>query len=199
MKFVEVGFETEKPVCFREYHVRPEICFVIDLDLSAKFLGVSKVFDHDDNLYADEDAVSMAIRSNCADIITKCLNDEWEEEVSVCLKWQIRLPEMFDKELEKLGIKAETNFTHMVLTEESAKELRERREEEVRLSIEQNPIYVDHMYSEPTVLMNYVNNKTSEVKAVTLSGDKFCRNCGAALKGTAKFCEECGTEIVNIQ
>ena len=197
MKMEEVKFKTEKTVCFREYDVRPGAGFVIDIDLEAGFLGVSELYDYDDSLYADVDAVITAIRSNCTDIITRCLSDWWEKDVSVCGNWQSKLPGLFDKELEKFGIKAETYFTRMLLTEESAKELNERKKEEIRCLRDQNPISIDTVYHEPTVLKNYVLNKAPEGKAVIRSGDKFCRNCGAALSGNGRFCMECGVEIIS--
>ena len=187
---MEVRFETEKPVCFREIDLE----LVIDIDLSANFLGVSKVLDHEDSLYADEDAVSRAIRSNCTDIITKCLNDEWEEGVSVCRHWQERLPDLFDQELEKLGVKAETYFTSKVLKEESAKELNELRKEQFRKMEILAPISIDRVYHEPTALMNHVLGKTAKEKTETRSGDKYCRNCGTAYKENGNFCENCGAQ-----
>ena len=187
---MEVKFETEKPVCFREIDIE----LVIDIDLSANFWGVSKVFAHEDGLYADEDAVNRAIRSNCTDIITKCLNDKWEEGVSVCRNWQKRLPDLFDQELEKLGIKAETYFTSRVLTEESAKELNELRKGQFRNMEILAPISIDRVYHEPTALMNHVLGKTPKEKTETRFGDKYCRNCGAVYNENGNFCENCGEQ-----
>ena len=65
MKMEEVKFKTEKPVCFREYDVRPGAGFVIDIDLEAGFLGVSELYDYDDSLYADIEFAWNAVRRSC--------------------------------------------------------------------------------------------------------------------------------------
>ena len=50
-----------------------------------------------------------------------CLNDNWNQELSVCLKWNDYLNDMFDDALSKLGITAKTTICSMTLNEEDAK------------------------------------------------------------------------------
>ena len=49
----------------------------MDLELEARFPGVCEVLVFDEGLYADEHAVDAFIKTNCPEIFTKCLKEDW--------------------------------------------------------------------------------------------------------------------------
>ena len=112
----KVVFETPE-IIFRE--VRTE--YNLDLDLLAKFSGYSEVENYDKNIFSDEVEVERKLKKECSQIIKMCLNDNWNQELSVCLKWNDYLNDMFDDALNKLGITAKTTICSMTLNEEDAK------------------------------------------------------------------------------
>ena len=112
----KVVFETPE-IIFRE--VRTE--YNLDLDLLAKFSGYSEVENYDKNIFSDEVEVERKLKKECSQIIKMCLNDNWNQELSVCLKWNDYLNDMFDDALSKLGITAKTTICSMPLNEEDAK------------------------------------------------------------------------------
>ena len=59
----EVKAGTPKPILFRECW--NENGFYMDLDLEARFAGKCEISDYDHSRYANDEEVSLFIKSNC--------------------------------------------------------------------------------------------------------------------------------------
>ena len=112
----EVKFGTPKQVTFREYSKYGD--YVMDIDLDARFAGKCEVSDYDHSLYADDEAVSLFIKSRCCEILAKCLNN-WTGEKSVMRSYFSGLDGMFSTELKNHGITAKTEIALKNLTPDS--------------------------------------------------------------------------------
>ena len=167
----KVMFDTTE-IPFRE--VRLECC--IDLDLFAKFSGYSEVETYDNSLYDNEAEVERKIKEECSKIIRICLNDNWNLELSVCLKWNAYLKHMFDDELRKMGITAKTTICSMTLNEEDAKILKEC------INLSRSPREIagwDHVYFyKPDSDTQSEGSEWICSKCNTTNYGKFCGNCG---------------------
>ena len=118
----EVKFGTPKPVTFRECCKCNDK--VLDIDLEARFVGKCEVSEYDKSRYANDGEVSTFIKSNCCEILEKCLNN-WPKGESV-VKYRFRgLDGYFSTELENSGITAKTEIIIKNLTEDSEKTYKE--------------------------------------------------------------------------
>ena len=114
----EVKFGTPKPVTFREYCEYGKN--VMDIDLEARFAGKCEISDYDHSRYANDEEVSLFIKSNCSEILEKCFKN-WPEGKSIVRFHFKGLDEFFSTELKNCGIKAKTDIFSKVLTEDSEK------------------------------------------------------------------------------
>ena len=111
----EFKLGTPKPVRFRECWQKEGI----DLDLEARFAAKCEVFDFDINKYDSEKALISEIKANAPEMIAKCLNEDWPENTPIVRGFFKGLDGLFDRELERRGIKAHTEFFSKVLTPDS--------------------------------------------------------------------------------
>ena len=103
----EVKFGTPKPVTFREYCEYGQN--VMDIDLEARFAGKCEISDYDHSRYANDEEVSLFIKSNCSEILEKCFKN-WPEGKSIVRFHFKGLDEFFSTELKNCGIKAKTDI-----------------------------------------------------------------------------------------
>ena len=112
----EVKFGTPRPVIFREYQEIGNQ--VLDVDLEARFAGKCEVSEYDKSRYANDEEVSMFIKSNCTDMLEKCLKN-WPEGKSVIRLHFNGLDGLLNEEFKSSGITAKTELFAKNLTEDS--------------------------------------------------------------------------------
>ncbi len=125
---IEVKFGTPVPFTFREI----DNSIGLDMEIHARLNGMAQVEDYDTNLYDCEDKVREAIKSNINGIITRCLNDRWNKEISVISKWSDLLGPMMDEEFKTMGITAVTFINSLAVLPEDNEKLREIRKANLR-------------------------------------------------------------------
>ena len=113
----EVKFGTPKPVFYNEYWVVNDEVF--EIYIGARFAGRCEVSEYDTERYEDEKAVDSAIKEKAAEIIMKCLNEDWPEKTQKAQTNFKGLEGLLEKELEKYGIKCCCNFVIKALIPDS--------------------------------------------------------------------------------
>ena len=136
----EVKFGTPKPVTFRE------CCKcggkVIDIDLEVRFAGKCEVTKYDNSRYANDREVSSFIKSNCSEILEKCLKNQpkGESAVKSCFRG---LDGAFSTELENSGIIANTDIIVKNLTEDSEKMYKELQRMVAAMPMDSGPEHIN--------------------------------------------------------
>ncbi|MBO4680248.1 MAG: hypothetical protein J5626_11340 [Lachnospiraceae bacterium] len=111
-----VKFGTPRPVIFREYQEIGNQ--VLDVDLEARFAGKCEVSEYDKSRYANDEEVSMFIKSNCTDMLEKCLKN-WPEGKSVMRSHFFGLDGLLNDEFKNCGITSKTEIVVKSLTSDS--------------------------------------------------------------------------------
>ena len=112
----EVKFGTPRPIQFRDYWSNNGM--EVDIDLDARFVGKCEVSEYDKSRYADDEAVTKAIKENASSLIESCLKN-WPEGKPKVKGNFYNMDYFFDGELKKIGITAKSEFASKVLTPDS--------------------------------------------------------------------------------
>ncbi len=136
-------------------------------------------------------------------MIPKNSYQHWYKSVSYILIWEGKydsreLPAVYERNGDSLEY---NRLQHKELTEAIADDFWMKVSQPLQTDgpawyYEQNKHAAGMMGFTDMMLKRAQEELNKANKISSRAGDKFCRNCGAALKKTAKFCEECGTEII---
>ena len=113
---LDLKFGTPKPISFTEHcELNGQ---VMDVDLEARFAGKCMISEYDKDRFLSDEEVSMFVKSNCSDLLKKCL-DNWPEGKSVVRSHFYGLDGAFSAELKNSGITAEIEIVAINLTPDS--------------------------------------------------------------------------------
>lgn len=173
---IEIKFGTAVPVSFREIDKSTGL----DMEIHARLNGVAAVEDYDKTLYDSEEKVREAIRSNINTIITRCLNDRWDKDISVLSGWVSLLGPLMDQEFDAIGITARTSINSMVVLPEDEEKMKEFRKEN---NLE--PVF-------SSLDMTYVSAFDKAIKENAKRINWRCSMCGT--QNTGGMCSYCGAQ-----
>ena len=173
---IEIRFGTAAPFSFREI----DRSIDLDMEIHARLNGTAMVEDYDKALYDNEDKVKEAIRLNINAIITRCLNDKWDKELSVLAGWPDLLGPMMDQEFEGIGITAVTHINSIAVLPEDEEKMSALRKEK--------------SFTSPYTSIDWVDKTSFErhLKEYIDMTSWCCPRCKT--QNTGGFCSGCGEQ-----
>lgn len=170
----EARFGTAVPFSFREI----DKSIGLDMEIHARLNGTAEVEDYDKNLYDSEDKVREAIKTNLNEIVSRCLNDRWDKELSVRSKWPELLGPLMDIEFAGIGITAGTHVNSLAVMPEDEEKIRAFRQENLK-----EPTYTSVDMVDMSSFDKALKEKTNKI-------DWCCPMCKT--QNTGGMCSYCG-------